>query len=68
MTEARYGTPPCSVSLVAPADCEGDEALARVAAVRARFGAIARAAMREGDKQPTRSKRAGMIVGQKSGL
>jgi hypothetical protein len=30
------------VSLVAaPADCEEDEALARVAAVRARFGAIA---------------------------
>jgi len=27
--------------VVAPADCEEDEALARVAAVRARFGAIA---------------------------
>ena len=36
------GTPPCSVSLVAAAaaDCE-DEALARAATVRARFGAIA---------------------------
>ena len=36
------GTPPCSVSLVVAeaADCEEDEALARAAAVRARFGAI----------------------------
>jgi hypothetical protein len=46
--------PPCSVSLVAPADCEADartwdEALAAAAAaaVRARFGAIAVSA--EGD-------------------
>ena len=30
------------MSLVAPADCEEDEALARTAAVRARFGAIVR--------------------------
>ena len=37
------GTPPCSVSLGAAlsADDEEDEALARAAAVRARFGAIA---------------------------
>ena len=34
------GTPPCSVSLVAPADCEEDEALTAAAAVRARFGAM----------------------------
>ena len=35
------------MSLVTPADCDEDEALAAAAAVRARFGAIATA--REGD-------------------
>ena len=42
-SEGWCGTPPCRVNLGAAASAgdEEDEALARVAAVRARFGAIA---------------------------
>ena len=42
---AATRTPPCSVSLVAAVGDEEDEALALAAAVRARFGAIARACL-----------------------